>query len=244
MRMFLFGLLVLVVCTPLVLVSLLFAAAHWPAMDRFTMALPMDVRTTIAEMAMSNAGYGKDADKKLERVVRLDPRNSTARGRICVDAEDKGTASAAEACRLAVELAPTEWNLNALGLTEERAGDPCTAEDTFTKANSKANGGNSNFLRNMGRAALECGRVAYSVAELEAAKAIDAKWVDDPDEGDDFKANLKSDQEWLTVAYEANKQPKLAAEACVKAHPEWKSCGCALRDGKAVCRETPLGAAR
>ncbi len=242
MRMVWFTLLVLVVCTPLVLVLLLFAEAKLPAMDRLTLAEPMSVRSTIAEIAMGNAGYGKDAEPKIGRVLKLDPANGDARSRECDLASDAKRADAVTVCRAAVWTESNAPNHNSLGLALEKSGDPCGAEDSFTEANSQVNGGSSFYLRNMGRAAYKCGRILYSVAEFGTAESLDAKSVADPQEDaddlDDDKDSLKLDREWLVLVYSASKQPKQAAEACSKAHPEWKSCSCVLKDGSVACSET------
>jgi tetratricopeptide (TPR) repeat protein len=245
MRIAWFTLLVLVVCMPLALVSLLFAEARLPGMDRLTLAEPMEVRSTIAEIAMASAGYGKDAEPKIERVLKLDPANGTARSRVCVLASNTNRPDAIALCKTALLTDPSGPNYNSLGQAQEHGGDPCSAEDSFTSANSHVNGGSAFYLRNMGHAAFQCGRIAYSVAEFGAAEDLDAKAVadqkEDGDDLDDDKADLKLDREWLVLSYSASKQPKLAAEACGKAHPEWKSCSCVLKDGNVRCLEASAG---
>ena len=234
MRMVLSVLLVVVVFTPLALVSFLFAEAYSPAMDRFTMGLPIEVRSTVASIAMNRAqdATGKDHDARLQRVVKLDPRNAEARGAICTTSINPMTPTAAEDCRIAVEVDPGQWTYNALAMTQERAGDPCTAEDTFTRASNYANGRNAFILKNMGRAAYECGRYPYSIAEFSAAEAIDSRTVagdaPDDDDLDDDRRSLQLDREWLTLAFTAGKQPAQAAQSCQKAHPELKSCTCVV----------------
>jgi len=242
MRMVWFTLLVLVVCTPLALVSLLFAEAKLPAMDRLTLAEPMGVRSTIAEIAMGSVGYGKEAESKIGRVLKLDPENAGARSRECALASNTRRSDAVAVCKAAVSIEPDAANYDKLGEAQETSGDPCSAEDSFTSANSHVNGGSAFYLRDMGHAAFQCGRIVYSVAEFGAAEDLDAKAVADPkedaDDLDDDKASLKLDREWLALAYSASKQPKLAAEACAKAHPEWKGCGCVLKDGNVACSES------
>ena len=91
----------------------------------------------------------------------------------------------------------------------------------------------------MGIAAYRCGRVPYSVAELGAAESLDAKDAADtsqePEDQADAKDVLQLDREWLVLAYTADKMPKQATESCSNAHPDWKTCGCVLAEGKPLC---------
>ncbi len=233
MRRILWGLLVFVVCLPLAFVLFLIPAAKFPAIDAFTRKLPTGIRSDVAELAMNNAGYGKDSSRTTDRALELDPDNPEAWSRRCHgDGEEEKTNL--EACRKAIALEPSAWNFDGLGTAQEQAKDYCAAEDSYTKAiNVSAN--NATYLRNMARAALRCGHTAASVAGFEVAEGLDAKAAASPDEDDEIKANLIADREYLSVAYGKTSQPAKATDACAKAHPGWKSCSCELNDNGVKC---------
>jgi len=229
-RYLLFGLLVAVLCMPLAFVAFLLTAANVPAMDRLTLAMPHTVRAAVAQLAVSRGG-GFSNKKTHDRVLRLDPSYA-----------DDHIGRATQVIQVNGETAS---KLNKLGLDQEMAGDPCTAEDTFTQANSRANGGNAEYLRNMGRAAYECGRYAYSVSEFSAAEDHDAADLkDDPEDADDIDPDLEYEREWLSLAYTATRQPQLANEACLRAHTGWKACRCILKDKKPSCAEVAVRPSR
>ncbi len=52
MRLVLWGLLIFVLCLPMLFVLLLIPAARYPAMDSLTMKLPMGIRRTVAELTL------------------------------------------------------------------------------------------------------------------------------------------------------------------------------------------------
>ena len=241
MRPVLWGLLVFVVCLPLAFVLLLVAAAKYPPMDDFTMKLPASVRTTVAELTLRNAGYGKGSARGIDRAIKLDPENPDAWTRRCHGNVDEKTYDRAS-CRKASALQPTAWNFNGLGAAQEQAKDYCAAEDSYTSAiRSTANDAYS--LRNMARAALRCGHVGASVAGFEVAEDLDAKAAADPDEGDDVKADLLSDREYLAVAYDRTSQPVKATAICTKAHNDWKTCHCELIETGVKCSDAPVASA-
>jgi tetratricopeptide (TPR) repeat protein len=228
-RYVLFGLLVAVVCAPLFFVAFLLTAANVPAMDRLTLAMPQTIREAVAQLALNSHGAKDKATRA--RVLMLDPSNDQLNGRVV---------TLVRGGRNEITIAGDEAaasKLNALGLKQENEGDPCTAEDTFTQANTSANGGNTEYLRNMGRAAYECGRYAYSVSEFGAAEDHDARELAaDPDDAD-LDAELAADREWLSLAYTATRQPELANEACLRAHTGWKGCRCTLKLRNPVCTQ-------
>ncbi len=240
-RYVLFGLLVAVLCSPLILVGLLLTASAVPAMDRVTLAMPRGVRTIVAKVAMQKVGYGKDAEPKSRRAIRLDPENAEAWSRLCSLAVQKPMKSDAIAtCNRAVAYDNSQYDLYHLGRAQVAAGDSCTAEDTLTQANDKAGKGDADYLRAMGQAAYLCGgRLPASIAELEAARDLDAKdstdTNEDEDERDDSREDLQLDNEWLSVAYADARKPQLAVEACTQAHPELKACTCRLQGEKPSC---------
>jgi len=221
-------------CAPIAALASLFAAAHFSAMDRLTLALPMSVRVPVAQIAMGKVGYGKDSTQKIDRVIKIDPENPDAWSRRC-NAFDYDPAVGLAHCQKALSLQYTEDNFNGLGLAQEGLKDYCAAEDSFTRANTLVNARDGYILRNMGRAALECGHAASSVAIFEVAEEADAKDVEDDDDKDD----LVLDREWLVLANQANHDPKAAAAACAKAHPDWKSCHCTFDGTGLKCANAP-----
>jgi len=241
MRRIWMGLFIALLCLPLAFTIYLFAAAKLPALDRITLALPMGIRAPIAEIVMRKAGFGKDSAKQLDRVVLLDPENTTAWNRRCSAA--KG-AEAIQYCNKAISLRPAAWSYGNLGHAEEDAKDFCAAEASYTSAINHARN-NPYYLRNMGIDALRCGHLGASQAGLEVAEALDAKAAakaaanptadDDDDDADASKADLVLDREYLAVVYDRSKEPVKAAEACNKAHPDWKACHCELTDKAVSC---------
>jgi len=237
MRPVLWGLLGLVVCLPLAFVLVIVLAAKYPAMDTFTLKLPADIQTTVADLIMQKTGYGKDSAKGVDRALRFDPENADAWSRRCHGNLD-GTTSDASTCRKAIALRPTAWNFNGLGAAQEKDKDFCAAEDSYTNA-IRAAQNDAYYLRNMARAALRCGHTASSVAGFEVAEGLDAKAAADPDDDGDTKDDLLSDREYLAVAYDRTSQPAKAAAICTKAHTDWKTCRCELTDSAVKCSEAP-----
>jgi tetratricopeptide (TPR) repeat protein len=241
MRLLLWGLLVSVVSLPLVFVLWLVAAARYPAMDANTMRLPDGIRSTVAELAMRNAGYGKDSANAIDRVIKLNPDNPDAWNRRCEVIVEKKSGDFAP-CRKAISLDSSAINYDRLGMAQENAKDFCAAEDSYTSA-IRAAQNNAEFLRDMGRAALRCGHTAASVVGFEVAEDLDIKQAADPSEDDDTKADLLADREYLSVAYGRTNQPAKATATCAKAHLGWKACNCELTDTNVVCSDAPVVAA-
>lgn len=234
MRLVLWGLLIFIVCLPLAFVLYLVAAARYPSMDGFTAKLPSAVGSAVSQITLRRAGYGKDEGKAVNRSIQLDPENPDAWTRLCHFNDDAAGDEAA--CRKAITLSPTAWNFNGLGAAQERAGDFCAAEDSYTRAIQQTSN-SALFLRNMARAALRCGHSGASVAGLEVAEGLDAKAAADPDDDDETKPDLLSDREYLAVAYDRTKEPDKAVATCLKAHSDWKSCRCELTDKDVKCSE-------
>jgi len=241
MRPVLWGLLGLVICLPLAFVLLIVAAAKYLAMDTFTMKLPATAQTTVADLILQNAGYGKDSAKGIDRALRFDPENPDAWTRRCHGNLD-GTTSDPATCRKAIALQPTAWNFNGLGAAQEQAKDFCAAEDSYTSAIREATN-DPYYLRNMARAALRCGHVGASVADFEVAEGLDAKAAADPDDDGDTKDDLLSDREYLAVAYDRTNQPAKATAICTKAHTGWKTCHCELTQTGVKCSDAPAASA-
>jgi tetratricopeptide (TPR) repeat protein len=227
MRRIWMGLLIAVLCLPLAFTIYLFAAAKLPALDRVTLALPMGVRAPIAEIVLKRSGYGKDAAKQLDRVILLDPGNTSAWNWRCSAATG---VEAISDCDKAISLSATAWNYRNLGHAQEEARDFCAAETSYTSAIGKAQN-DPNYLRSMGIAALRCGHTPASRAGLEVAEDLDAQTV--------AKTDLTLDREYLAVVYDRSKEPAKAVEACSKAHPEWKACHCELTDKVVACTANP-----
>jgi tetratricopeptide (TPR) repeat protein len=242
MRPVLWGLLGLVLCLPLAFVLLIVLAAKYPAMDTFTMKLPAIVQTTVSDLILQKAGYGKDSAKGIDRALRFDPENADAWTRRCHGNLD-GTTSDPATCRKAIALQPTAWNFNGLGAAQEQAKDFCAAEDSYTNAIREATN-DAYYLRNMARAALRCGHTGASVAGFEVAEGLDAKAAADPDDDGDTKAGLLSDREYLAVAYDRTNQPAKATAICTKAHTGWKACHCALTETGVKCSGTPASSSK
>jgi tetratricopeptide (TPR) repeat protein len=246
MRPVLWGLLGLVLCLPLAFVLLIVLAAKYPAMDTFTMKLPAIVQTTVSNLILQKAGYGKDSAKGIDRALRFDPENPDAWTRRChgnFDGTLNGTAPDPATCRKAIALQPTAWNFNGLGAAQEQAKDFCAAEDSYTNAIREATN-DAYYLRNMARAALRCGHTGASVAGFEVAEGLDAKAAADPDDDGDTKADLLSDREYLAVAYDRTNQPAKATAICTKAHTGWKACHCELTETGVKCSGTPASSSK
>lgn len=234
----LWGLLVFVLCLPLAFVLYLVAAARYPSMDGFTAKLPAVVGGAVAQIELQRAGYGKNERKGVDRAIRLDSGNADAWSRLCrLETNEKANGDIA-ACQRALALEPSEWNYNGLGFAQERAGDFCAAEDSYTSAVQKRSN-DAFFLRNMARAALRCGHTGASIAGFEVAEGLDAKSSADPDEDEDIKNDLLSDREYLVVAYDRSRQPDKANAMCLKAHSDWKGCHCELTDKNVRCSDGP-----
>jgi len=122
MRPVLWGLLGFVVCLPLAFVLLIVTAAKYPAMDTFTLKLPAGIQTTVADLILQKAGYGKDSAKGIDRAIKFDPENPDAWTRRCRGNLD-GTTSDQATCRKAIALQPTAWNFNGLGAAQDDDGD-------------------------------------------------------------------------------------------------------------------------
>jgi tetratricopeptide (TPR) repeat protein len=236
-RILLFTLLVVVVSIPLLIVSLLYAETYLPALDRFTLAMPMPLRTTVAEGILKNAVYGKDYEPKVRRALKLDPSNSDALTDVCsIETGDDPKPDAIASCKRAIDLDPARYNWSNLAHAQEKAGDVCSAAQSYETAHGKGPSGDSDDLRGMGRTDLQCARIPYSIAELSAARDLDAQYAkNDDDDTGDADEDLKSDNEWLSAAYDASNQPGEAKEACLLAHPAWKTCACVVNQGKVSC---------
>jgi hypothetical protein len=216
---------------------LIVAAAKYPAMDNFTLKLPADIQTTVGDLIMQKAGYGKDSTTRIDRALRFDPENADAWSRRCHE-NVNGTTFDPATCRKAIALQPTAWNFDGLGAAQEKAKDFCAAEDSYTSA-IRAAANEAYYLRNMARAALRCGHTGASIAGFEVAEGLDAKAAANPDDDGDTKDDLLSDREYLAVAYDRNNQPAKAAAICTKAHGDWKTCHCDLTDSAVHCSEAP-----
>jgi hypothetical protein len=175
----------------------------------------------------------KDAARGSTALSGSIPENADAWSRRCNNNFEGATPNPVT-CRKAVALQPTAWNFNGLGAAQERAKDYCAAEDSYTSA-IKEEANDAEYLRNMARAALQCGHTGASVAGFEVAEGLDAKAAADPDEDEDVKADLLSEREYLVVAYDRTNQPAKAAAICAKAHPDWKTCHCDLTETGVSC---------
>jgi tetratricopeptide (TPR) repeat protein len=244
MRYVWFGLLVLVVCTPLVLVSLLFAEAMLPSLDAVTLHEPLGVRKTIAQIAANDAGYGKDAPVKLARVLRLDPENPEVWSRRCTDSTYPGEGKppkddALAVCQHAAALDSSSYNWSNVGKAQEAAGKYCDAQQSYSRASEGLQQSDASNFRALGRSALLCGQSGIAIAELNLAQNTDGAGAANPNVDDDerelHKEGLQTDREWLTFAYANTKQPEQASKFCGLAHPDWQNCSCEVVKGEIKC---------
>jgi hypothetical protein len=220
---------------PILSVILLFNAAAFPSMDRLTLALPTAMRKPVAEIAMNRVDAGSPANlhSTLDRILRLDPENAEAWSRRCGNISLDDPAAKLQQCQQAVRFARTKANLGGVGVAQEALNDSCTAEESYTEANRIANASDTFLLRNMGRAALTCGHVVSSIAIFQVAEEHDAANSDTGDQ------DLTLDREWLVIAHQANHDPKAAAAACTRAHPDWKGCNCFFQANTVTCTARP-----
>ncbi len=225
----------------MLLTALVAAEAFSPRLDGLTVRNPRMMRSLVGEVAMTKVGYGKDSGKQLDRVLKLDPENAEALGRLCTANVNTGSGQALQTCRKALAQDPSELNYNGLGLAQEKAGAFCDAEDSFTTANSKVNARDAYVLSNMGRVALKCGHAAAAVASFEIAEGKDVQDVvvakAEGEDEDDARDTLLQDREWLIVAYGRNGNMKQAAAMCATAHPTWKTCSCSFDDKGVHCQQ-------
>jgi tetratricopeptide (TPR) repeat protein len=244
MRYVWFSLLVLVVCTPLVLVSMLFAEALLPSLDAVTLHEPMGVRKTIAQMAANQAGYGKDAPAKMDRVLRLDPENPEVWTRRCTDSTYPGEGKpprqdALQVCEHAAALDSSSYNWSNVGKAQEATGRYCDAQQSYARASEGITQSDAGNSRAMGRAALLCGHRDIAIAELNVAESADARSLGsaslDDDDRDLYRTGLQTDREWLTFAYANTRQPEQASKFCGLAHPDWQNCRCEVVKGEIKC---------
>ncbi len=233
-RYLLFGLLVAVLCTPLLFVAFLLAAAQLPALDRVTMAMPMSFRSAVASIAVRNARSEHGHGAKLARALRLDPQASQIWPEVCSVGEND--------CPTISTSGHSSAELSKLGEAKERAGDFCGAEKEYAAASQVISGFNTDNSRALGRTMLRCGQTGLSISEFKVALSQDtiardrqasSSSADDPD--DNAAANVITDQEWISIAYRVQKQPGPAEEACNAAHPELHPCVCNLVRGKPSC---------
>ena len=245
-RALLFTLLGVIVCLPLVLVSMLYAETYLPAFDRFTLAMPMSVRSMVAAGVLKTSGYGKEYEPKVRRALKIDPSSAEALGDVC-DLETTGDPkpNAIADCKRAIDADPARDNWSSLARAQEKSGDVCTAAQSYETAHDKGSGGDSDDLRGMGRTELQCGHIPYSIAELLAARDLDTEsykqvskeYAEDGKKADEAgeREDVDNANEWLSAAYSAANQPEESTDACLLAHPELKTCACFLVERKVRC---------
>jgi hypothetical protein len=232
---------VVVVCLPMMFVGWLLLAARWTKMDALTMRMPEGTRSLVVQAMLQ---YSSDA-KGLQRATRIDAETvkkwQSLDHLIAFGVAPNG--KLAELQRAEAVDKDKAVELNKLGLEQEKAGDECAAEETFSAAAGKSSSGDDYApVENMGRAALRCGDLPSARAGLESAIIKEDNSLKEPDQDDDeikaAKDDRLKDREFLIVVYQRRHEGDLAVGACSEAHPSWKGCACLLRkDGDVKCEE-------
>jgi hypothetical protein len=234
---------VVVVCLPMLVMGWLLLAARWTKMDALTMRMPIGVRSTIAQIAMQSIQWGKGQRPEFERVNRIDPANADAWSGRCTSYFGESERSADVAtCITAVKVDASAATYDGLGDAQQRAGDVCAAEESFTRAASVNSGTHDyEYTERMGRAALRCGHLPSARAGLEVAVQHEDYRLKqegkDDDEIDDTKTDMLKDREFLVVVYQKLHEDALAKKACAEAHSDWKGCACAVDAKTVTCEE-------
>jgi tetratricopeptide (TPR) repeat protein len=235
MRYFWPGLLAIVVFGPLAMLAMLLAEAAFPALDDVTLAMPLGMRAMVSQMALRQAGDDAETERKVFRVVKLDPENEAAWGRLC--GMERGDAEQARSiCQRAVSMRATASNFNWLGIAQQRLGDDCAAEGSFTSARAMQRDSGT-IDRNLGGAAMRCGHYGAAVEAFERAEQLDEGAAAAP-------GMVREDREYLMLAYERTQQHEKASVLCVRVHPAWASCRCELTKYGVECRDGATGRVR
>jgi hypothetical protein len=225
---------VLVVCLPMAFVGWLLLAARWTKMDASTMRMPMGMRQMVAEVAMQKVQWGKDDVGPAKRVIRLDPDSADGWHRLCTLPNEQDSKHAVvEICQKAVKLNDVAWTEDSLGEAEMADGNPCAAEDVYTRA-AGMNSTQSMHDREMGHAALLCGHLPAARAGFEAALAIDEKDMKgrekDPD-ADDVRTNITFDHQYMSIFWARQGDAAKAREECLLTVTGiQQSCTCGFGD--------------
>ncbi len=238
-RYVLFGLLVFVLCTPLLFVAFLLAAAQFPALDRVTMSMPSSFRSAVASIAIRKARSEGGRASKVERALRLDPKAADLWADECAVGASNCPSGAS------AFTSSAEWTRR--GELKEKAGDFCGAEKDYAAASRMITGYDTGNSRALGRTLLHCGQTGLAITEFNVALHQDtlvrdrqqhtSSGDDAPDERTEAAANVITDEEWLSIAYRVQNrnQSGAAEEACHAAHPELHPCYCTLTKGKLSC---------
>jgi hypothetical protein len=143
--------------------------------------------------------------------------------------------------RRAAEDKKTAKTLLQQAKDQEKAGQPCAAEELYTQAASKDSGSRVyEYTEGLGRAGLKCGDLPSARAGLEVAilKEKDIIKGADEDQPAAVRKDLLKDREFLVVVYEREHEDALAAGVCSEAHKGWKGCSCVLdKIGDVKCTE-------
>jgi len=233
-----------VLSLPLIFVLWLLAAVRMPKMDAFTMQMPANIRSVVAEAAVQEMKYGKNELQEIKRVIALDPKNASAWDRLCgLDRNQSPNRAGVKTCETALSLDGSSINWDNLGALQEKTGDECAAADAYTKATNKGSSGTYyGYVEDMGRASLRCGKNYDARAGLAAAIELEDKSMKEPDVDDadiaDDKADQLEDREYLIVTLDRLHDAAGAKLACNTAHPDWNGCACKLdAKGEVACVE-------
>jgi hypothetical protein len=220
-----------------VLSALIVFEARFPWLDSLTVHEPRPMRSLVGRLALREYGPG-DAD--LDRVLRIDPRNTLAWERRCTAFLGPTQADWVSDCQHALKLEASGANYRLVGAAQEQAGQYCAAEDSYRTAVVQPDmmGQRPVVLRDAARAALNCDDPAASLSLLHSAEQLDetsAGIAAAPEESQRARDGLASDHGYMSVVYQKMNQPEKARQMCFEANPGYADCACQLTGNGLVC---------
>jgi hypothetical protein len=213
----------LLVSLPLILISLIFAAARWPAFDPITLRTPMPIRAKVAGAVMSMKGWGDEGT--WDRVIRLDPNNREARKQRCYSFAGQGPSMHVDNCLIFIAVDPSLGNYRDLAVAQEET-EPCKAEESMKIAlpalKEQIRAQYVFFLNDLGRMAMECGDLKQSLASFQEAQEIDAQAPAEPGPGGRDE-RLAFTRGYLALVYRKMGMTEASRKACDAAYPSQKN---------------------
>jgi hypothetical protein len=226
-------------------VVLVLFEARFPELDSFTLHEPYPMRAVVAGLAMRELG---PADNQVDRILMLDLKNARAWERRCTAAIGPSPATSVYDCQRAYEFDPSAANLRAVAAAEESAGRVCEAENTYRKSSESSDLAVRKplVLRDLARAALDCGHTEASLAALQQAEVLDlAEATDTPrdptqvaDPSAAVRESLAADRGYMAVVYDRLHQVEKAKQMCTEANPGSPGCSCELTGNALICSQT------